>query len=638
MPKFDFNADEASLLKAYRISSLHPSKWEDIDPDSVAGSTGAGEGDPLGLGASVNAVDIEVDSKSAVSITSKSFDPKAFLSAVHPNANYQDLSHGIQNLQSSIDARSEAIRTLVEKSETGITNEETLTSNLVAQLRTAVAVLETKHPESVVEKCVVEPVWTAVSGMVTSLSAVMLSPLRNVWRISKDFMDGRYKRPQQLSSLRRTPAQCPTMALDIIKLYITLVSQFFGLADMASMTSPGADLLLPVNSNSLCTSYHLLKILGVLEDTINHLSTLEISSEATSRLSTFLESIRRRFEDILIGSWLRDAIIFHHLETWIPSALDASATHYLTHIELFQRRITSAAFKIAGGVDPASTDIARLPKQNPTPAAFVSKITKAFVDALYAFLDGLVYLGSAESIVVMEEGEVTALNWGELLDTRDPDTRTLVVSNLRHLAESILPTMVSSLETAFGISTPQDRQTLMTVVRELDRTLFEEYTKPKVDYLATIIQGSMLDPRMDWHDDPAQQIRPYVHEALNYLVAVHAQVSAISPGLRVRTLNTLVDALASETLHCVQDVPRFEMAGMLRARLEVDFMQQTLGHYVSAGAAEQLAELYTVLERVYVRRPGEKALQVCLDVVGLILAEKRLDTRIQFLCFADRDG
>lgn len=52
--------------------------------------------------------------KAAVLINSKSFDAKAFLNVMHPNATFQDLSQGIQHLRTSIDSRSEAIRVLVE--------------------------------------------------------------------------------------------------------------------------------------------------------------------------------------------------------------------------------------------------------------------------------------------------------------------------------------------------------------------------------------------------------------------------------------------------------------------------------------------------------------------------------------------
>lgn len=50
-----------------------------------------------------------------VLITSKGFNPKSFISVVHPNATYQDLNAGVHHLRSALDSRSEAIRILVEQ-------------------------------------------------------------------------------------------------------------------------------------------------------------------------------------------------------------------------------------------------------------------------------------------------------------------------------------------------------------------------------------------------------------------------------------------------------------------------------------------------------------------------------------------
>ena len=61
--------------------------------------------------------------------------------------------------------------------------------------------------------------------------------------------------------------------------------------------------------------------------------------------------------------------------------------------------MTTVAYKIAAGADlPALSS--KSSKQSPVPQVFASKITKAFLDAIYAFLDGLVLLGSEESPVL----------------------------------------------------------------------------------------------------------------------------------------------------------------------------------------------------------------------------------------------
>ena len=42
----------------------------------------------------------------------------------------------------------------------------------------------------------------------------------------------------------------------------------------------------------------------------------------------------------------------------------------------------------------------------------------------------------------------------------------------------------------------------MKAVKELDKTLFESYFKPKSTALTSIVRNGILDPEMDWYETP----------------------------------------------------------------------------------------------------------------------------------------
>jgi exocyst complex component 2 len=58
-----------------------------------------------------------------------------------------------------------------------------------------------------------------------------------------------------------------------------------------------------------------------------------------------------------------------------------------------------------------------------------------------------------------------------------------------------------------------------------------------------------------------------MYETLIAIVSVHAQVCSIVEQLLDRTLNAIVEEVATEALRCFRQVKRFGMGGMLRVCL-----------------------------------------------------------------------
>jgi exocyst complex component 2 len=103
------------------------------------------------------------------------------------------------------------------------------------------------------------------------------------------------------------------MAYDIVKLFVTTVSQFFTLSDLAVAQSAGGKNpqsqapppFVPEHANSVVTGHYAVRIVSEVADAISELSAMDISPEAAAGLKNMLESLRWRFEEAVCTTWSR---------------------------------------------------------------------------------------------------------------------------------------------------------------------------------------------------------------------------------------------------------------------------------------------------------------------------------------------
>lgn len=86
-----------------------------------------------------------------------------------------------------------------------------------------------------------------------------------------------------------------------------------------------------------------------------------------------------------------------------------------------------------------------------------------------------------------------------LPDVHKVETRTLLtISNFGHLKTDALPAMLRAFEATYGAVTEEDRRTLAEVEDQLDKILFDDFTRRKAIVLQHTIQRGVLSG-IDWH-------------------------------------------------------------------------------------------------------------------------------------------
>lgn len=301
-----------------------------------------------------------------------------------------------------------------------------------------------------------------------------------------------------------------------------------------------------------------------------------------------------------------------------------------------------SAYRIAGGSEEranshfsassssAATSAAAKSRSRPEddlPKPLAKKIKGAFLDSLYAFLDGLVHVAFSDPATIFttpahsgrkgppvkaaESGgrpsEVDVQNVVSTVSRRLEaeieisllipglalqDIRILLtVSNLSHVRETIIPRLINQFSAAFKTDMASDVKMLLDVTDQLDKILFDDYVKRKSAEIARIVREGVLGGEVNWYEadkpkgacaregvmrrsvpvadqgnESSTEVHQFIYDALLSLVLVHAQVSATARPLVPRTLASLVEELAQVALDAFSKIERFGMGGMLQVR------------------------------------------------------------------------
>jgi exocyst complex component 2 len=547
-----------------------------------------------------------------------------------PAWSYLDYQHSqiLDNMKSMLDRMHKAIKA----GQAAAAAEPSSSSPYTDLLRRQLALPE--YTPNVLHPSANETAWNAIETMCSQLGEYVVRCLPGFWKIARACMDGKYLKRDASGTLKaslRPATSCRQMASDIIKTYLSTLSQFFTLSDIAlvarskpTTTIPG---FVPAGTTVLAACHYAEKILDDVADCVLELTAIDVGKEASQGAKGMLDSLRWRLEEVISTTWARDAQTLHLLDAGSNGpASENTRGHapYLKVMDTFQTRILTSARRVA------SAGTVRDQETPPVPQMFRFKIRDSAVETEQLLYDGI--LRMAQKPEVPKED-----SHGHVLTPADKDkvVETSLLDGLAafsSLQATYVPTLAKRLCDDIGLA-DSDVSSLYTDLERVDKIVFDDYVSRWSTRLVELIRSGLIRT-IDWSSTPTpKEVRPYMHTVVLSLVEAHAQVSDASHSLVKRVLETLVDSVSDATLEAFRRVGRFGTGGMLTATLEIEFLNQSITSFLTPHAKDAFKQVYDIISQRYQRHAAPESLNRDLEAMRKLLSESRRGTGVETLCF-----
>ena len=366
----------------------------------------------------------------------------------------------------------------------------------------------------------------------------------------------------------------------------------------------------PPHSNSLSGVYYLGKMLELICSAASEMVTVgpvgQAGSNTLDRLRSLIGGTRERCVQVVCAAWNNDAENCKILEDWSRANGKTDITNMPSHFMAFEGTILSGMQKILY-ISEATSKSGSSDVVLPPPAKLLQLVRSQFVTSLYKALSGMVE--NAERPLKSEDDE-----WGSgfadgndtghvnivshAANASDRNVRMLLtLSNLQALRTDVVPQLITQFENSFSVKLTEESKTIRDVLGQIDARLFHTYTRPSVLKLSQIIHAGILSPSWAPPGGRPFEVRAYIYEAMLSLVLVHTQVSTTTRTLTPQILSYLLEQTSRELLDAFRQRPKYSLAALMQATLDVEFVAQTLREYTTEKAAEIQSQIYLELDR-----------------------------------------
>ncbi|CAK7224451.1 Exocyst complex component S5 [Sporothrix curviconia] len=431
----------------------------------------------------------------------------------------------------------------------------------------------------------------------------------------------------------------------------------------------------PPWSNSISGVHYLSKLLALVGSGASEMASIGDADPAeVERLKTLVGAVRERCVAALCAAWNRDAENVKHVEDWHRSAERRDVTRMPAAFNAFEGAILAGMQKILYVSEamskPGAGEIVL-----PPPPKLLQMVRAQYVTTLYKALSGMVENAERPvkkadddwtttdvdgvAYVAASTAAMSSLGLGLGSDGRaasaimdngafnagDRNVRMLLtLSNLQSLRAEVVPRLNTQFENAFSVKLTDETKTIRDVLGQIDTRLFLSYTRPSVEELRRIIRTGILNASPATTAPPGgkpREARPYVYEALLLLVLVHSQVSTTAASLTQQVLSHLLEQMSRELLDAFKAYKpapssgasaQYDLAGLMQATLDVEFIAQALSQYTTERASELQGQIYQELDA----RTDDDArarLQGELPEMRSVLKRLREASKNEFACF-----